>query len=266
MSARISFASNRRLYVPVRHRTPSRYYMGFWPCQQGTGSDWEPTGVLTDVSGKGAHGTLGGLSDAEAGDNAGWLTSLAVSGDCGQIAGADWTHRFTGASLIIFARQRMVKSAANARRFGNGCSTTATGLSFTCTTSGALQLNPVTPAGASSTINCNAGNPYDSLATHDWMFAFDYVSGTWSFFLDAAITVDAATSLQPYVEGMDAAVTTATGIGGRPAGGNSAAAQTAFVHALSFPGVGLPTNLAVLAARLGAHPFLALRDEDFAWA
>src|SRR5690554_3537791 len=89
----------------------SRHCIGWWTCMQSTGSDWDGD-YVADRSGNGAHATLGSLSKAEAGDNAGTLTTLNESGHCAKIPAAKWPHRFATHSLIIAMQAAVTKEGS----------------------------------------------------------------------------------------------------------------------------------------------------------
>ncbi len=246
---------------------PSRYYMGFWPCQQADGDADDEQ--VTDRSGKGAHATLGSLTSAEAWANAGYVSSLDEGGHQAQIPLAYWTPRFSLSSFIVAGQQQLIADGANAVRIiGNGADAARTGFGLTVTTGGALQVNIINTAGSSFT-NTTSTSPYASDSLHSWLMAYDQPTCSFWIFVDAVLRLSNNTALsRTTVYGADDAVTAPVHIGGRPGTSttNITVVKTRFLHALDLPGLSLPSNLAAIAHRLHHHPRLMLTDQELSWA
>lgn len=248
---------------------PSQYYMGYWPCQQADGDADDEQ--VTDRSGKGAHATLGSLTSAEAWANATFVTSVKEGGHHAQIPLAYWTHRFSLGSLIVAGWMRTVTDGVNAFRvLGNSVDAARTGFALVVTSTGDLQVNIVNTTTPSNFTNSTSpAVPYATDTLHSWLMAYDQPTCSFSIFVDAVARLTNNTALsRTTVEGADAAVTAPVHIGGRPGTSttNITVVRTRHLHALDFPGRGLPSNLAAIAHRLHHHPRLMLTDQELSWA
>jgi len=263
-----AFSAGRVFRGGAQSSRPSSYYMGFWPCQQADGDTDDEQ--VTDRSGNGAHAVLNSLTSGEAWNTAGYLESLAAQGHSAGIPVASWTHRFSTGSLILAAYQRLVKGGSAFRVFGNGIGAAANGFNVVVTTLGGLQIHMAHQTNASLFSSSTSGViPYDTDTLHSWLVGYNLSDRSWTIYVDGAITVVAAdqTIAAADVLACDSAVASGPAIGGRPPASAAAitAVKTKMVHALSLPGLDLPSNLAVLAQRLHVHPRLMLRDSDLVW-
>lgn len=241
---------------------PSRYYIGFWPCQQSDGDADDEQ--VTDRSGNGAHAVLNSLTSAEAWNTSGYLESLAAQGHSAGIPVEKWTHRFSTDALIVAGYQQCVKDNATAFRiFGNAVGAASTGFSVICTATGALQVNVANTVSASLFSGATSATPFATDSLHSWLLAYEPSNGAFSIYVDKVIVLNANTNIsKASLRLADANVVYGPHIGGRPPTQTAAllAVKTKMLHALSFPNSGLPANLSALAARLHDHPRLMLCD------
>jgi hypothetical protein len=259
-----TFGASRVIRGGANSNVQSQYYMGFWPMQQSTGSDWDGD-TVSDLSGKGADATLGSLSKAEAGDNAGFLTTLAESGHYAKVPNAKWTFRFSTDSLLLFMYLQGVKTASNQSFFGCGFDATHTGPRAYVTTAGAVIFNLYhTASGTPSQWNGTTATPYATDTLHSLGFYYDTTTNEMSYYVDGALD---STKTGPSINARnlaDGAVVSDVGIGGWAGDTGLLPSKVKYVHALRLPGLAAPSNLAVIMQRLHAHPQIMLRDEDLA--
>lgn len=255
-----SFSAGRVFRGGAQALRPSQYYLGFWPCQQADGDSDDER--VTDRSGNGAHMGLGALSSTEAWANAGVVTSLSDTNHAPQLALADRPYRYSTDSLIISADQFVTKEGSAIRVAGDANGSSATGMNIVVASTGAMQVHAVGSATSSFSGGMSV-TPYSSAVFARWLVAYDAVARTISWAVNGAIAVSGNQSITAsHWDTLDANRAYGFCIGGQPAS-TSKATQARLVHALYFPGKGLPTNLATVAQRLYAHPRLMLRDQDF---
>jgi hypothetical protein len=250
-------------FIKSPRRNP--YYMGLYPCHQLTAD--ADSGQVTDVSGRGAHASLGVLTAAEAWANAGYVSSQAVMDKSARIPLANWPFRFTYSSLILFAYQYLVKDGVNTLRIlGNASSTTtATGFNVCCNTLGGLIINIINPASGSLFSQSTIGTiPYDVVGLHSWMIAYRKSTNGFFIYVDGVpIITEDGTIPRASVQAADTFISSGPAFGGRPGGSATVitACRTKWVHALSIEGPkDLPSNLNVIAKRLHQFPHLELPE------
>lgn len=254
-----SFSAGRVFRGGAQSALPSRYYMGFWPCQQADGDADDEQ--VTDRSGNGAHMSLGALTSAEAWANAGCVTTLSDTNHAPQLSLANRPYRYSTDSLIISAEQFVTKEAGAIRVAGDANGIAATGMNIVVANTGALQVHAVGSSTSLFSGGCTA-TPYASAVFAKWLIAYDAVARTISYFVDGvAAGLGNQSVTASHWDTLDANRAYGFCLGGQPAA-TSKATKARFCHLLYFQGRGLPTNLAAIAHRLHAHPRLMLRDQD----
>lgn len=243
----------------------SRYYMGFWPCQQADGDADDEQ--VTDRSGNGAHATIGNLTPAEAWANSGFFTSLQDTLHSAQVPLLKWTHRFSEGSLIIAGVMRAVKDVSATRRFiGNAnASAGASGFALCVSTLGALQPVMYDSAGNSSFGITTGVADWGSLTTLSFLAAYNLGTYGWTLYTGGVRRkTDDKTISQAHTLSADDAVTKDTAIGGWAGSVSMLACQMKYVHALDLRGHALPSTdlLDILASRLHSYPRFIVRDQD----
>lgn len=263
--------NSRNGFGGAQSARPSRYYMGFWPCQQADGDADDEQ--VTDRSGNGAHATLNSLTSAEAWNTAGYLESLALQGHAATIPLAKWTPRFATHSFIVSAWQDITAGGSTLRCFGNGVggAGNGSGWNMCVTNGGALQVNLCNANGVSffSATSAAGGygsiTPYASPGLHHWMLGYNLADLSFSIYVDgspALIGNKTISSAELLVADLN--VEYGPAIGGRAPTSSTAliATKTKLVHMLGFKSLGLPSNIADIAKLLYRHPRLMLRDQD----
>jgi hypothetical protein len=242
------------------HGAPSQYYMFSLPCQQAEGDDDE--NQVTDVSGKEAHASINSLTTAEIWANAGYATTIASSDHYPEVPVANWPFRFTTDSLILsLYLQAASNGSSSLRFFGNGYDSTHTGIIGYIGSTGAVAFsvnNATTIIGGNGT----SETPYGSDSLHCVGFAYDAIAQSSSYYIDGAFSLTSTALTATNLTIADSAVTADIAIGGWAGNGNLLASKVKYVHALRFPGMGLPSNTAALMHRLWSHPHLLLSDRD----
>jgi hypothetical protein len=221
------------------HGAPSQYYMFSLPCQQAEGDDDE--NQVTDVSGKEAHASINSLTTAEIWANAGYAT--------------------TDSLILSLYLQAASNGSSSLRFFGNGYDSTHTGIIGYIGSTGAVAFsvnNATTIIGGNGT----SETPYGSDSLHCVGFAYDATARSSSYYIDGAFSLTSTALTATNLTIADSAVTADIAIGGWAGNGNLLASKVKYVHALRFPGMGLPSNTAALMHRLWSHPHLLLSDRD----
>jgi hypothetical protein len=239
--------------------------MAFYPCQQADGDADDEQ--VTDRSGNGAHATIGSLTSAEAWANAGYFSSLKEVGHFGEMPLANYTHRYSTDTLLVFGQAYAEKDGVGlVFLWGNGFSDTITGGSLGLTANGALQFALRGAGVANATSSPVPSNTFATASLHSYMLCVDTVARSVTIGVDGAILLSGNTTIaSDRWELADASVTRGLGIGNRAGAtstSNQFANQQRLLHFLSLRGKPAPTNLVALTQRMHAHPRMMLRDSD----
>lgn len=236
--------------------TPSQYYRFFIPATQFPGS-----GNAKDKSGNGADASLlGGLSDANAWANTGYLTTISGTNGAVSIPKAKTSFDLGSQSVILSARINLaIPSGASPSLYtiGDGVSSQGFYLSARVTTG---KIRPVlTSSGGVVNGLADSTAVFCDSTDHVVTMAIDAITKSIFLYRDGVLS----DSYIGVFSGNTSARATDFFIGAA-ASGTSYALKTNGIHFLVMNG-GLPSNLGLIAQKLSAMPTMFLNDSDFKW-